>query len=314
MAVIFAFASACSYAANQLFIRRGRQSLSANLAAICTLIVDNICNAILLIILWFFGKLVWPHPAAIPFFIMGGFFANFLGRITLFPTINYLGAARSGILGLSSPVATLVLGVFLLHERPTPLVLCGLLVVLTGLFFIAFEQEREQNASNAHKKFIPVHFTESYMPAKWVNSNYFYVALGIASGLLFGIGSFWRKIGLNISSTIIPGVAIGSLTSLIVAVIYAKLTDKNLSLREIPNVLRNKNYVAAGIFTACAQYMFFTAMSLTMVSIANMIKSTTPLFTMLFGRLFLQKLEAISKRVLLYGLIVMIGAILIVLG
>ena len=277
--------------------------------------MDNTCNIILLTILAISGTLVWPHWSAIPYFVIGGLCANLFGRLTLVPVINYLGAARAGVLGLSSPIASLVLGMLLLGERPNLIVFSGLILILMGLFFIAFEQKGEQDAKNKDLKgFVPVHFKEKGMPKKWVNSVYFYVFLGMLSGVLYGVSSYIRKLGLNISSTIIPSVAIGSFSSLIVALVYVLITDKDISFRKIPDVLKNKDYVFAGLLTACAQYSFFAALSMTMVSIANMIKSTSPLFTITLSRVLLQDLEAISKKVFLFCFIIVLGAVLIAIG
>jgi drug/metabolite transporter (DMT)-like permease len=84
---------------------------------------------------------------AVAWFVMAGVFNTLVGRFVYFRAVMLLGPSRASSWKNATPLYTLVLGFFILGERPTWWAAAGIAAVLAGLMLLTREQSR--NATEA---------------------------------------------------------------------------------------------------------------------------------------------------------------------
>lgn len=313
MAELLAILSALFYALSNFFIKLGNKKLSADHSVLYTLVVDNIFNLCMVFLLVIFYKTVSLTFVGVIFFMLGGICTSFLGRTTLFTAINKIGSARSNVLRLSSPLTTLIIGVFVLGETFALADFIGFFVILSGMVGIALEQGKSNVPIYASDEIAVSLESSLVLNQDKKGGDQRYILIGILSGILFGLGSVFRKAGLATVPSIVEGVVVGSLTSLILLSIKLGYRGSLPSIRELCSVRKNFHYLLAGIFTTLGQYALFGGLFYGYIAKVNAIRSIEPLMALALSRLFLQDVERVTKYTWFYGVVVVLGAVVLIL-
>jgi drug/metabolite transporter (DMT)-like permease len=293
---LLAVFNAVLYSLSNIFNRRALDRMDKDSGMIVTLLVNNVIYGIGLLVIYLSGKWASLQPGALVWFVLAGMLTSFLGRYLLFESVKINGPSRAGTYKVASPVFTLFIGMFIIGEQVNRGSLAGAVISLVGLYIISAQDFfRKETAGGPGKK------------RKAVNTG---VLIGLASGLSFAVGIAARKVGLEIWPSAVGGAFIGSLTASALTMISFALTKKSIPWRRLLGK-DSVNYVYSGLCTGVAILCFFVALQYATVSIANVVASLEPLFTIVLSYLILRKKEVITGRLVGGALLVTVGAALI---
>ena len=311
---IFSLCAAVFWSLHLIFAKKAQNinKQSANpmdpmVGLFITIFVNNVINALALIIRYGFWPPVPVNSAGLLFLTLAGLTNSFIGRGMLFVSVSMLGAAKAGLTKATAPVFVLLGGVFILGERLGPWNWLGICIVLVGLFLMSFDTVRRESKNLTGT-------ARSDTAGKRADQLYFIkgIAFGLGAALFMGTGNIFRKAGVTRIPDVILAVSVGSLiamlTCFLVILKQRKFKDMLLAIKKI-----EFNYAMSGVFASSALYTMVNLLRLIPVSIANSISSTEPLFTILFVWLLKEgKKEKLSIQTLLFGVIMVTGTIILI--
>lgn len=292
MGAVFALITGMSWAAYNLVVRRGLETMDSGSGYIITLAVNVVANLLFLLLpLPGHGSLMTSW-AAVLFFVCSGLANTLIGRLLLFKSIKVLGPSRASSWKNAAPLYTLVLGFFLLGERPKPIALVGMLGIMGGLALLSREQSRSAK--------------QSASTTRWQTG----ILLGIASGMAFSAGILFRKAGLNFWPDAAVGSAIGSLAALMG---FLPVAAAKGDLAKIRNASRQglTAFLIAGCISSVAQLTTFLSLRVSMAAVTQVIAALEPLFTIALSAAFVKRQEKISAGLLGSAALVCLGVVLI---
>ena len=265
---------------------------------IISVVVNNLINIIILPFVFLFSYVPSINWYGLAWFALSGVLTSFLGRFLLFECIERIGASRATTLKVSAPVFSVLLGVFLLGERLSTLVVLGIIIVLLGSTIISRDTQKllgdKQNSASKVN-------TTSYQ--KHISLG---ILIGLLAGLGFGLGNIFRKLGVEYFPNPLLGVAIASFTSLLCLLIFPYVYHKvSIDFQALKQI--NGQYLKVGILTSLALYSTFFALLLSPVSIVNSLIAVEPLCVIVLGMIILRKYEIISASLVIGALTVTTG-------
>lgn len=309
-----ALASAFFFAASNVFFSKGlRQSagtITKPLALFITIIINNIINAFVILVSYALDQFSWPelNRMALLCFIGGGIFTTFLGRYLSFSSIEKIGATRYGPLKITTPLFTVIIGVIFLRETITPPGYLGIAAVLAGVYLIS------KRAGGQLQVSLPSAEAEadSDYSGKQAGQNAppNGVMLGVLSGAIYSAGYVLRKLGVSYYPVPVVGVAVGSLTALLInwliLAVQKKVTQVLPALK-----ISLKTFFPGGLCTSLGLFSFFYALQLTPVSLTNAITASEPFFIFLLTYFFKHHEESLSPAVVLSTCLIIGGVSII---
>lgn len=266
-------------------VRKGLERMNPFSAAIMVTIVGNL-------IFWPLVFLLVPlnsiNPLGILFFIFAGVFHPGLGRIVYYKGMETLGAPLNTSLIAIYPLFTTIFAICLLNERPTVGILVGMSCIILGIILL----EKNLNNSNINSR-------------RRMGKHLLYPLM---AAVFIGFANVLRRLGLIEYSQVLMGVATGSLASLGVygSLIISSSTIRNsISLNREAFILVGK----AGLVLSGAWFFNFYALSIEEAIVVSSLRSTTPLFVLLFSHFFLKKLERLSLKLLIGTFVIVLGVL-----
>ena len=294
------------FAASNLFFLKGlntnKISVDKYVGLFISILINNVTNIGIVGVIFIVGTAPIPNLSGIFFSAMGGLFTSFLGRYVLFSCIEKIGASMAGTLKITAPLFAVLIGVFFLKEQITLQAYFGITSILIGVYLIScgsskvIDNQCEEKAERLFQKDVLLKG----------------VILGILSGLLFGVGNVFRKLGVTYYPYPILSVSIGSFTALIAVSFLLALQKKVPRLSSFFSSGLKSGYVSGGICTSLALYSLFYALRIMPVSLANSMQATEPLFIIVLAFLFFKNSEVITRKVILCSAIIIFGTILII--
>lgn len=292
--------SAAFIALYGILAKKGMSWGDKELGALITLVVNNIFNLVILLLNNQWGTFALLPWEAVAFFCGAGLFTSYVGRLLFFNSIERIGPSRAGTIKVSTPIYTVLIGIFIMGETLSKLDLFGILLTLGGLFFVSYNP-------------IPNGQTVLTMQKTKIETKILLgVTFGLLAGLSFSTGNIFRKMGMNIINAPVEGTAIGALIALLVSGIYLAGKGK-LNRGELGRILPGMKYfIAGGVLNSVALIALFYSLHYIPVSLSNVISSVEPIFLVAFSYLFLRKQEDLNLRLITGALCSVIGVILIV--
>lgn len=308
MGVLLALAAGLFFGASNITIRQGQIQGEMDQATglFIGLLVNNALNLVVLGTLSLAG--FRPPPlsgAAVAFFAAAGILTSLAGRRLLFSGIRAVGPSRAVALKITAPLFAILLGVLLLQERLAGFSSLGVAAVLAGTCLVSWEAPPVPPSPAG---------TREYPGAPAGTARFRRgVLLALAAGLALGTGSVFRKLGLIYYPHPVMGVAVSSLSALVVMLfIFALRGRLGEELRAAPDLLRG-GYLWTGLFTSLAVYAAYAALLRSPVSIVNSVKAAEPFFTILGSSLFLRSYEVITARFAAASVVIILGVVILVL-
>lgn len=326
MGIILALVSAVGFASTYVLIRKGVRPTDPDSGLMITMTVNVAILALASAVLWLISPQPELHPMALGWFIAAGLLGPLVGRTALFVAIRLIGSSRAAAIKNNAPVVVVVTAVAFLGEELSPLALAGVLLVIGGLLLLAYE---------AFTKGAPQSQPEYDEPIGWAltpdgepgpatgiasvrqrfgSPAITGIALGIVAAVGFGLSQVARKVGLDITPNAVLGAAIGASAGLAsytaVMVLQGKLRD---ILAANFGTFRPLLWMA-GVTSAIGILSFYVAVTIAPVSHVSVVAASETILTLIFGAMFVRRVEAITRQVALPALAVFGGTTLIALA
>lgn len=213
---------------------------------------------------------------AILYCIASGLIGTMMGRLALFTAIARVGATRGIVVKTLAPAFTLILATILLDEEIQSIDMVGMVVVFAGIALLLAEQ---------HMRVLRGRMFAFFQQG---------MVVAVVAAVFQAIGHIFRKLGMDFELDPLRAATIDITTALIAYVSYLQ-GRRQLSVLVRAYVKdRNPYMITAGVTSAAAVLLFFTALSTVPVSHVSVILATEPLFVALFSTLFLQTVERLS--------------------
>lgn len=337
MGVVLALCGALGFSFMNVFVRNGVRPDDPDNGLFITMLINIVLFALLAVVMVLLGALpVFSIEGAI-WFVGSGFSATFLGRLTLFGGIRHIGAARAAAIKNATPLVTVALALMFLGERLRLVDGAGVALILIGVFALVSDSLRNapgpldeegglQSVDPVETAFASEALAEAGLwdrtrslagrtMARITEPSNRRVVLGISlsilAALFFGTGHAFRKLGMDLMPNAVIGALIGTAMAL-ATYLLSETVRGNLA-----NVVRNSLtsarpwFWAAGLAGAIAQLAFFAALAFAPVSHVAVVAGSETVLTIIIAGLLAGRIEAISRRVVLPGVLVFAGAALI---
>ena len=303
MGVLFAILSACSFATNNVIIKKGARGSKSNNGFYITVLM----NAILLGLCFFIAILVQKESFhiswnALPFFVLAGLCTTGLGRMTLYSSILRVGPSKASAVRNSTPVFTTLFAVIVLQEKISLIPGMGMMLLIGGVLIAGYGFMKDRNRSDDN------YTGDDLSKQAWIGYG-----LAIFSAAIFGIGQGLRKQGLNIMDDAFFGAWAGAVTSLIFIVLLQ--AGKGKLKKTIKGVKHDFNayFLLAGALTSIGPLLFFLAASTLQVSYVSAIAAAEPLITTVVSAFVIKNQETITPGTWLTVLMIFSGTAIIAL-
>lgn len=284
---ILALLSAVCFAMSTIFSRRGVAITGEPFSALIIAMVANVIIFSLAVTLASDWSKVWSMSWQ-TFGLLGGagLLQTALGRFLFLNSMRLLGANKAAALVKTNIIYAFILGIIVLNESLTVLVVFGTACIITGVTLVSIEKQGVNGDKPAGL---------SRIPAKGI----YY---GLGAGLCWGLSVVLIK----------PGIAeIGSpWAGLFVTYTFASLIAFSLLFRlEQRRMLTQLSrsalipLVVAGVFTSSANLFRFPALNYSQISVVTPIVGTDVILILLFSFLLNRKLEVFTWKIIM-GMVV----------
>jgi uncharacterized membrane protein len=278
---LLALTAALGFGVSGVFLRRALQSANSLAAAVISVTVTAAFIWTLVLVTIPLERL-WTWSIA-PF-LVAGFVAPGLARLSLFTGVARIGVARSSSLAASAPLFAIVLAIPFLGERPTGLLLVGAAGVVTGGALLAYRAPEDTS---------------------WRRRD---MVFPLLAALGFGVRDNLSRWGLRDYADPLAAAAAATVTSVAVMWLVAWLQHKRMRLQA-----RALGYlVASGIAEATAYLTMWQALAQGEVSVVSPLVNSYPMFAVTLVALFLRDVETVTWRIALAAGLVVAGVGLVV--
>ena len=228
----------------------------------------------------------WPIEG-IFWFSTVGIFGSLLGRYFSFVSQRLVGAARTSVFLQSVLIWSTIIGVFFLGESLDFVVASGILLVMFGGILLVRENVELQI------KIKPVYYLAP-----------------IFTAFCFALTFLLRKYGLVWIDSPPLGMAVSNTTAIIF--LSGLLIFQNDSKKKKISKAGVLNAIAGGLLNAFAAIFFWYAIHFGKVIEVVPIGRLSVLLVILFSWIFLREQESITTKVIIGGLVSVLGAFLII--
>jgi drug/metabolite transporter, DME family len=281
--IYFSFQAALCFSVAHILIRRGLVESNAMTGSFISLSMSAVVLWALVPFLTSVSAL-WSPPLLI--FIAAGILAPGIGRTLSYVGIEKIGVARSVPIANSSPIFASIFAVIFLAEAWVLQNIVGTLLVISGVVMLSLAK-----------------------PAKdeWRKLDIVYPLVG---SMAFGGSAILRKAGLDFvdSPVLAAAVTAGAAAIFSFALLQVRGGKEAFKLTR-----RSATWLfSAGFINTAAMLSVFYALSHGQVVIVEPLVSSNPVLTLMLTAIFLRDVEVLSPRVIMGGLLTVLGTILVV--
>jgi drug/metabolite transporter (DMT)-like permease len=227
-------------------------------------------------------------PQAIVVFACTGVVGAYLGRTLFVKTVDQIGASRAQSLNNSSPLITVLLAALFLGEPLTLVVLAGVVLIISGVFFVA--ETDNQDERRGSKKVLTL--------------------TSVMATVCYGIVPVLKKFGTENGGTPVMGALVMHATGLLLLVTLGSL----LKIEFKPERIAPSSvvcFVAAGFLYAIGSIMTLKALIYAPASVAAPVWSAQPIVSFFLVKTTLKGIEAVSWRDGLAAALVVLGVVVL---
>jgi drug/metabolite transporter (DMT)-like permease len=284
LAIAFGILASLCFAAASLLAQRGLYIVPTPWGAWVTLVANSV-------FLLTFHFVVYPNAPILLLenltFVVVGLFVPGMTRVLTFRGIRTMGSAITSTIVNTTPMFSTGLAILSLGERPGPLVLAGVVLIVGGLVIISWEG-----------------FERS-----WKRTELIFPFL---AALLFSMKDVTVRWGLGGSASPILAAAIAALTSTIEIFLINRYLYKEAFVLPPKHVLRW--FVSSGVFTGGSFLFMFLALSMERVSIIAPLINSYAAFVLVLAPLMAREIERVTPRKVAGAVLVVVGIFLISAG
>ena len=284
LAIAFGILASVCFATASLLAQRGLYIVPTPWGAWITIVI----NAIFLLAFHF---VLYPDAPIFVAdnltFVVVGLFVPGMTRVLTFRGIRTMGSAITSTIVNTTPMFSTVLAMVVLEERPGPLVLAGVALIVGGLVIISWE-----GSERSWKR------TELIFP---------FLAAG-----LFAMKDVTVRWGLGGSGSPILAAGIAAFTSTVEIWLINRYVHKETFLLPPKHVIHW--FVSSGLFTGGSFLFMFLALSMERVSIIAPLVNSYAVFVLLLTPLIARQIERVNLRKTAGAVLVVAGIFLISTG
>jgi drug/metabolite transporter (DMT)-like permease len=208
-------------------------------------------------------------------------------RVLTFRGIRTMGSAITSTIVNTTPMFSTALAILLLGERPGPLVLAGVILIVSGLVILSWA-----GAQRSWKR------TELIFP--------------FLAALLFSMKDVTVRWGLGGNSSPVLAAALAAITSTIEIFLINRYIQKERFILPPKHVLHW--FVSSGLFTGGSFLFMFLALSRERVSIIAPLINSYAVFVLILAPLIARQIEKVTLRKVAGAILVVVGIFLISAG
>ena len=293
LGILLAFGAAFGFGFNQIFVRLATQRISGPATAFFAA-ATGATMATTLALIFNFEDFKHLPAIAIPWFILLAVLHSPISRVLNFTAISMIGAARAAPMGSFSPLASAILAIAILNERPSLLVYLGTIIVVGGMTLVVTGGMRGQRDR----------------PNLSYNNWGYLMSFGAAAG--FGAVSVLAK---HINTEFSPPLVTVALSLLIGTFMLSILTHRQVVSSF---AIGRRRYlflsVLSGFCSGFGAICLFVALGRAPVTVVAPIGFAAPLVTLVTSQIFLRRLESINPAIIAGTALSVAGIALVVLG
>ncbi len=280
-AMLFALGAAFSYACADMSLRYGLLHTTPFVGST----VGRTFSVLILATAVLISGATFPLPGVHYLWVfLGGVFNPGLFAVFFMFGISKIGVSRVAPIKRSSPLIAAFFAIVFLGERPGPVQLAGVVLVVSGVGLIS--------SGRTEGRWRRIH-------ALWL----------IAAAVFAGTGAiFWRK-GLPAFPDPVVGSLVGMSAALTTVTLYSVLFERDQIVDGFRTAWRP--FLLGGIAGAAGNFLYASALKggevFRMVSLIQI----SPLVTVVFAFVLLRKVEKITWRVPAGAVLTVFGAILV---
>jgi drug/metabolite transporter, DME family len=279
---IVAIFSAMGWAGDSVLVRLGTRTSNIFAAMLVSFGVSATCIWTYLIAT---TSLDFLRSPAMPYFVVSGCLQPLFARALFYEGLTRIGVSRAGPLRGAEPLFAAAIAVTFLHERPTPPVYAGTVLIVASVWVI------------------------SWRPSGQSNWRFLDIAFPIGAALVSAISQSLRKQALNILPDPFIATATVTTVSLLILIIFILVTNRTHLL--VMDRHSSVFFVVAAFIAVSSQVLNFVALAQVDVSVIIPLLNTTPLFTVFFTSMFLRKVERVTPRIIIGALLMVTGVVTI---
>ena len=287
--VVYAVIAGLFWGTSPVLVKRGLVHASVSAA---TLIQQATILLTLLAAALFAGELFSGNISrfAIAIFCATGVVGAYLGRTLFVRSVDQIGATRAQSINNSSPLVTVLLAAVLLGERLTLPIFAGVILIVSGVFFV---RDSEADDSGAPRRAL--------------------TASAILATICYGIVPVLKKIATEHGGTPVLGALVMHATGLLLLLTFGSFLKVELKWERIaPASLWC--FISAGVLYAVGSIMTLKALMYAPASIAAPIWSAQPIVSFLLAKATLKGIEEVTLTDGLAALLVVFGVLVLRLG
>ena len=289
---LLSFIAAFFIAVSQVFYRKALLRIGPATAAVSmNALTAALATALYLIldegVIWRLEAFFW--------FMLIGLSGSSAGRYMIFWSMRLIGLARTQIVMQSILVWSALMGVFILGERFSVGVAVGTLAIMIGAVLLVHERESGERESGRRNVF-PIYFL-----------------VPVVASFLFSLTFVFRKYALAVMPSESLGIAISTTTATVLLLAAMPFTKEEKGAKNWSR--RGLVTIACGVVAnTTAALCFWTAFRTGEVVQVIPINRLSVLWVIVFSWLFLKKQESVTLRIVMGGVLSVIGAFAIAWG
>jgi transporter family protein len=269
--IIYALIAGLFWGTSPVLVKRGLAHSNVSAATLyqqATILLTLVCAALLE------GDLLAGTiaPLAVLIFCATGIVGAYLGRTLFVKSVDQIGASRAQSLNNSSPLITVLLAALLLGEPLSPVLLAGVLLIVSGVFFVT-----QPGAKGEHS------------PARVLTMT------SVLATLCYGIVPVLKKLGTDNGGPPVIGALVMHATGLVLLLTLGSLLQIERKWKKIP-IRSLVCFVAAGFLYAIGSVFTLKALVYAPASIVAPIWSAQPIVSFFLAKTTLKGIEEVSFK------------------
>ena len=221
-------------------------------------------------------------------FIATGAVGAYLGRTLFVKSVDQIGASRAQSVNNTSPLVTVLLAALLLGERLTVTVLVGVVLIVSGIFFIPKAESQLDGR-----------------PATRILT-----LTSVLATLCYGLVPVMKKFGTDSGGSPMLGALVMHATGLLLLLAFGRLLKIELKWKSVA-LSSLVCFVGAGVLQAIGSIYTLKALLYAPASVVAPIWSTQPIISFFLARVTLKGIEVVTIRDGIAAALVVIGVVVL---
>src|SRR5215510_166204 len=219
-------------------------------------------------------------------FIAIGIVGAYLGRTLFVKSVDQIGATKAQLVNNTSPLVTVLLAALLLGERLTVTVLLGVILIVSGIFFIPRAETQPD-----------------HVPTKRILT-----VTSILATICYGLVPVMKKFATDNGGSPMLGALIIHATGLLQLVTLGSLLKIELKWQKIP-LPSFLCFAIAGVLQVIGSIFTLNALLFAPASVVAPIWNTQPIISFFLARVSLKGIEVVTFRDGIAAALVVMGVL-----